>query len=177
MLSLYWTFSCISVQQPSSSFTFVFGITIMFRSIDVLLSISLFACPTNTLSQLHVNMRERQTYNTFISQHFHFFGSSAFNCVLKARMGGRIPFTVFTKTCFSLLGSFSSSSTPWKMRPNVPVKDKCQDFIWGKGQERRSQRHRKLRPKCHLTHSPPCLADQWTEMDRLQLKCLCLLIG
>lgn len=88
MLSLYWTFSCISVQQPSSSFTFVFGITIMFRSIDVLLSISLFACPTNTLSQLHVNMRERQTYNTFISQHFHFFGSCAFNCVLKARMGG-----------------------------------------------------------------------------------------
>lgn len=87
MLPLYWTFSCISVQQPSS-FTFVFGITIMFRSIDVLLSISLFACPTNTLSQLHVNMRERQTYNTFISQHFHFFGSCAFNCVLKARMGG-----------------------------------------------------------------------------------------
>lgn len=39
-----------------------------------------------------------------------------------------LPFTVFTKTCFSLLGSFSSSSTPWKMRPNVPVKDKKHMF-------------------------------------------------
>lgn len=41
-----------------------------------------------------------------------------------------LPFTVFTKTCFSLLGSFSSSSTPWKMRPNVPVKDKKHMFYW-----------------------------------------------
>lgn len=36
----------------------------------------------------------------------------------------RTPFTVFTKTCFSLLGSFSSTRTPRKMRPNVPMRDK-----------------------------------------------------
>ena len=34
-----------------------------------------------------------------------------------------VPFTVFTKQHFSLAGSFSSNRTPWKMRPNVPVKE------------------------------------------------------
>lgn len=86
---------------------------------------------------------------------------------------GRVPFTVFTKTCFSLLGSFSSSSTPWKMRPNVPVKDKKHRIVLEeKGQERHSQRHRIQRSKCHLAHRPPCLADLWTEVDRFMLKML-----
>lgn len=90
-------------------------------------------------------------------------------CII-ARIG-LIPFTVFTKHCFSLLGSFSSSSTPWKMRPNVPVKDKPRVFfIWGKGQGIESQRHCIHGSKCHPTHWPPRLAAQWTEVDRLVLK-------
>lgn len=75
-----------------------------------------------------------------------------------------IPFTVFTKTCFSLVGSFSSTSTPWKMRPNVPVKEKTQGFIWSKAS------HANV---TSLTGSHVS-ADLRTEINKVLL---CLLMG
>lgn len=156
-----WTVSFVTVQQPSSIVLRVWH----YNCVLVLwcsLSIAVFAFPTNTLLLA--------THWTW--QYFDFFDIQLY---IIARMEC-IPFTVFTKTCFSLLGSFSSSSTPWKMRPNVPVKDKPHVFIWGKGQERHSQRHHIQSSKCHLTHRPSCLADLWTEVDRPLLKMLCLLM-
>lgn len=147
----------------------------MFRSDDVQWALRCsLSQPTH--SDLHINVTDGKTYNILDLTIFSFLWQLCTQLCIIARME-RIPFTVFTKTCFSLLGSFSSSSTPWKMRPKVPVKDIPQVFIWGKGQERHSQRHHIQRSKCRLTHRLPCLADLWTEMDRLLLKMLCLLMG
>lgn len=165
-------FSYVSVQQPSS---FIFVLPIMFWSIDVLLSIALFAFPTNTLRKLHINMREQKTYNTLISQYFHFFGSCAFNCVLNARMGAYLS-PSSRRPAFPYWGPFRPAAHRGRCGQMCLSKTNARILFEEKGR-RDSQRHHKLRPKCHLTHSPPCLADQWTEMDRLQLKCLCLLIG
>lgn len=80
-----------------------------------------------------------------------------------------IPFTVFTKTCFSLVGSFSSSSSPWKMRPKVPDRDKTRGFQW----ERGGQRRRIHRLKGHLAHRLICRQS----VDASLPKTLCLYLG
>lgn len=87
-----------------------------------------------------------------------------------------IPFTVFTKTCFSLVGSFSSTSTPWKMRPNVPVKEKNAGFYLkqGAGETRPEASHANV---TSLTGSHVS-ADLRTEINKALLKkMLCLLMG
>lgn len=40
-----------------------------------------------------------------------------------------LPLTVFTNTCFSLFGSFSSTKIPWKIRPKVPMRKKINEII------------------------------------------------
>lgn len=69
----------------------------------------------------------------------------------------RIPFTVFTKTCFSLLGSFSSSSTPWKMRPNVPVWKQTTGFYLKKraGEREPEASHSKIKMSPHSVLTMP----------------------
>lgn len=113
---------------------------------------SLSIANPNQNPQLHNNMRDGRTHNTW--QYFHFFDSGAL-CVRTER----IPFTVFTKTCFSLVGSFSSSSTPWKMRPNVPVKRKKDGiFIYLRkraGETKPETAHAKTRMSPHSQAAMP----------------------
>lgn len=65
---------------------------------------------------------------TYIEDDTHKWGTKQMSITIMHKMEP-IPFTVFTKTCFSFLGSFSSSSAPWKIWPNVPVKNKT-TLIW-----------------------------------------------
>lgn len=88
-----------------------------------------------------------------------------------------IPFTVFTKTCFSLLGSFSSTRTPWKMRPNVPVRDKKQFYLKEKGQERQSQRHQiQMSPLLQDRYAWLICGERWTGLG-LTTPCLLMWWG
>ena len=175
-----WTVGYIMIQStdPGHS-SYVFGITIMFQSIDAHWAWECFLCQTSVLRKptASCTLIEMGKLTTLHLTIFSFLWQLGSQLSVFIDRTGHIPFTVLTKTCFSLLGSFSSSSTPWKMRPNVPVKHKPQVFIRGKGQEKQSQRHHIQGSKCHRCRWPSCLAGLWTEVDRLLLKMLCLLMG